>query len=191
MHVVVTFVKAIELFKFTKLFISLHPIDTLLSRIYLQHFLWDWSRYPWLLVNIVSGNGLLPSATSHHPNQCWPSFMTQDGIIKPGDTRTLTQITGTNCSPTRWRWVKVAGYDLFWISGLQQHGNTKLHLKSTGRKLVDNCGSLVFDVTDENKHYQISGSHSTTYSDLPTVDKFIVISGCHWRLNLSMQRLLW
>ena len=73
-----------------------HPSDTLLSLRYLGHFLWNCQISQWWLVNIGLCNGLLSPATSHYLNQCWPSFMTQDGVTRPPNTYILTDTGDAN-----------------------------------------------------------------------------------------------
>ena len=41
----------------------------------------NWSD--WLLVNIGSGKGLVPSATSHYLSQCWPRSLLPFAVTRP------------------------------------------------------------------------------------------------------------
>ena len=44
----------------------------------------------WLVINIGSGNGLVPNTPSHYLRQCWPTSLSPYGIIKPQYFVTLT-----------------------------------------------------------------------------------------------------
>ena len=64
-------------------------IFKLISRIYLEHFLWNLpsgechkTTYRWL-INIVSGNGLVLSGTSHYLSHYWWRSMSPYGITRP------------------------------------------------------------------------------------------------------------